>query len=109
MDDPHRSWVKARTSYPEQAKKKDDTLLSRKLKHLFTKGVTVMMLSYDAARANLYDLLQLHPDWSHTQLAAATHLFKGMGEKMAQTLARRTSCRRAGGAGFARPLPCAQA
>jgi hypothetical protein len=30
-----------------------------------------MTLSYDAARANLSHLLQLHPDWSHAEFAAA--------------------------------------
>jgi hypothetical protein len=50
--------------------------MSRKSKHLFTKGVTVMMLSYDAARANLYDLLQQHPDRSHAQFAAAVNSSK---------------------------------
>ncbi len=30
-----------------------------------------MTLSYYAARANLYYLLQLHPDWSHAEFAAA--------------------------------------
>ena len=106
---PHRNWVKASTSYPEQAKKKDGTLLSKKLKKLFTKGVIVMTLSYDAARANLYSLLQQHPDWSHAQFCRCCRLFKGTGQKMAQTLSRRTSRRRAGGADLARPLSWAQA
>ena len=35
------------------------------------KGVTVMTISYYAARANLYYLWQLHPEWSHPQFAAA--------------------------------------
>jgi len=30
-----------------------------------------MPISYDAARANLYDLWQQHPSWSHAELAAA--------------------------------------
>ena len=38
---------------------------------LFTKGVTVMLLSYYAARANVYYLWQLHADWTHAEFAAA--------------------------------------
>src|SRR2546429_5486318 len=38
---------------------------------LFTKGVTVMLLSSYAARANLYSLWQLHADWTHAEFAAA--------------------------------------
>ncbi len=70
MDYPPRNPRKASTSYPKQAQKKDGTLMSRK-KNLFTKEVTVMTLSYYAARANLSHLLQLHPDWSQAELAAA--------------------------------------
>jgi hypothetical protein len=39
--------------------------------HLLQKGVSVMLSSYYAARANLYTLHQRHPDWSHAELAAA--------------------------------------
>jgi len=35
------------------------------------KGVSVMPISYYAARANLSYLQQQHPDWSHVELAAA--------------------------------------
>jgi transposase InsO family protein len=38
---------------------------------LVEKGVTVMTISYYTARANLYYLWQLHPEWSHPQFAAA--------------------------------------
>src|SRR5436305_13053413 len=40
-----------------------------------------MFLSYYAARANLYHLWQLHPEWEHTTLAAAIGSSKGWVKK----------------------------
>jgi hypothetical protein len=40
-----------------------------------------MPISYYAARANLYYLSQQHPDWSHTELAAALGCSKSWVEK----------------------------
>jgi hypothetical protein len=39
--------------------------------NLFSKGVSLMPISYYAARANLYYLWHQHPDWSHSEFAAA--------------------------------------
>jgi hypothetical protein len=40
-----------------------------------------MPRAYSAARANVYYLRQQHPDWSHTQLAAALGCSKSWVEK----------------------------
>ena len=40
-----------------------------------------MILSYYAARANLYHLWQLHPDWDHAAFAAAIGSSKGWVKK----------------------------
>ena len=40
-----------------------------------------MILSYYAARANLYHLWQLHPEWEHAALAAAIGSSKGWVKK----------------------------
>ncbi len=42
-----------------------------KILFVFPKGVSVMLISYYATRANLLYLCQQHPHWSHAQLAAA--------------------------------------
>jgi len=67
-----------------------------------------MMLSYYAARANLYYLLRQHPDWSHAQLAAALGYSVSWVEKMAQTHTLRTGRRRAVGPRLARSLAGSQ-
>jgi len=63
---------------PEE--KRRDTA-EQNVKHLFTKGVSVMPLSYYAARANLSYLWQHHPDWSHAAFAAALGCSKSWVEK----------------------------
>src|SRR5205085_2888162 len=54
---------------------------SRKRTYLFTKGVSVMLISYYAARANLYYVWQQHPQWSHAELAAALGFSQSWVEK----------------------------
>src|SRR6266581_7805570 len=66
---------------PCHRQQQDGTLQSRTVVTLFTKGVSVMPLSYYAARANLYALWQHHPDWSHSQLATALGCSKSWVEK----------------------------
>jgi hypothetical protein len=51
------------------------------MKNLFTKGVSVMPISYYAARANLYYLWQLHPTWSHAEFATALGCSKSWVDK----------------------------
>jgi Homeodomain-like domain len=58
----------------------------QKSKHLLSQGVSVMQISYDAARANLYYLWQQHPDWSHAQFAAALGRSKRWVEKWLKRL-----------------------
>jgi transposase InsO family protein len=53
---------------------------------LFKKGVTVMTLSFYAARANLSALLSRHPDWSHAQFAAALGYSKAWVKKWLKRL-----------------------
>src|SRR5436305_9874604 len=45
-----------------------------------------MILSYYAARANLYHLWQLHPEWEHAALAAAIGSSKGWVKKWLKRL-----------------------
>src|SRR5512135_1342572 len=101
MDYSPRHPRKASTSYPEQAKKKDGTLVSKK-------NVSVH------ERSDRHDPLILRRSCKFVSSAATasrlvagpigccTRLFQGMGQKMAQTLAGRTSCRCAIGADLAR-------
>jgi hypothetical protein len=49
--------------------------------NLLQKGVSVMLISYYAARANLYVLHQQHPEWSHAELASALGSSKSWVEK----------------------------
>src|SRR5512142_1172391 len=107
MDYSPRHPRKASTSSPEQAKKKDGTLVSRTKKSFQT-------------RSDRHDALILRRPGKFVSSATTASrlvagrvgcragLFKGMGEKMAQAFAGRTSCRCAIGADLARPLPCAQ-
>jgi Homeodomain-like domain len=65
------------TSYPvlitdivPASRKDSKTVHFLKKCFTFQKGVSVMTTSYYAERANLYRLEQVHPQWSHQQLAA---------------------------------------
>jgi transposase InsO family protein len=52
--------------------------------NLFQKGVTVLILSYYAARANLFHLHHQHPDWSQAEFAAALGFSKDWVKKWLQ-------------------------
>jgi hypothetical protein len=71
MDEEHRHPVKVATSYPVKSLKKTVHFSPEGKTSLVEKGVTIMTISYYAARANLYYLWQHHPEWSHPQFAAA--------------------------------------
>ena len=45
--------------------------MGKRKESILPQGGTIMARSYYADRANLYRLLQLHPDWTHQQFADA--------------------------------------
>ena len=57
--------------HPLEREEKRRYTSEQKVTSLLRKGVSVMPISYYAARANLYYLWRQHPDWSHAELAAA--------------------------------------
>ena len=68
-----------------------------------------MTISYYAARANLYQLWQRHPDWKPAEFAAALGYSKAWVKKWRVSLAGGTGRRDLVGAHLPRLFSCAQA
>lgn len=64
-----------------------------------------MTTSSYADRVNLFHVQQLHPNWTHQQLADALGRSRQWEKPVAQTLARGGGCWQAPPRGVARPLP----